>query len=598
MLGAVGSGALNRTYGMTGGSKKSILFCTIVPLENSSGGTIVCREHLQRIARTTDSEVHVFAPNSGEMNATGDFVRSLGATFHPLELSLSAENEAGLELQGDRLLGLGASDRFAFMLEKQAFYNWRVDGQLREIVDHARPDVIILDYLYTALFLPSAFHAGVPVSVVTLNRERDFYRQQRELGRLPADAVDSSFAEWRLGRFESEVYANADSLIVLSPHDIPADPAIAARTTVIGPVLEAYEQKWAWAGGRNLFFVGSVEHYPNFAAVRWLCEALSPALEQADPGVKITIIGAGAADVPASWNGSNVELLGRSTQEEVLRQFSSCGLFIAPIENNFGSKIKILECVAHATPLVATAEALTGLPSTEGIPIFSLADPAGAARLVIKLLQSRQEQEELSARLQLLLQAHLALSAAAWPALVERLTAQPARPRKFFLPSFLHPRFLRIKKPAWEIGSNHLFWLRSNGLGPVETHEGRPIRWTGPQAEFTVAINPRTPPRWMDLLFWEITPDDGVKFRVFANETEVASGRFCGTKLRRFFGTKLRRVVRLPRLDGLETLTIRIETPGFQIPGDDRILGVAIESIRLSRRRWSLIARPKLPMAG
>jgi glycosyltransferase involved in cell wall biosynthesis len=574
---------------MSGKNKINILYCTIVPLENSSGGTIVCREHLQRITRTPHSEVHVFAPNSGEINTTGDFVRSLGATFHPLELSLSAEDTPDLVLQGDRFWGLGASERCAFMLEKQAFYNWRVDGQLREVIQHARPDIIILDYLYTALFLPSAFHAGVPVSVATLNRERDFYRQQRELGRLPEDAVDSSFAEWRLGRFESEVHANADSLVVLSPHDIPANPAIAARTTVIGPVLEANEQKWAWVGEQNLFFVGSIGHYPNFAAVRWLCEALSPALEQADPGVQIVIIGADAAEVPESWNRSNVELLGRSTQEEVLRQFTSCGLFIAPIENNFGSKIKILECLAHATPLVATAEALTGLPSTEGIPRFSLADPEGAARLVIKLLQSRHEQEELSARLHLLLQSHLAMSSAAWPALVESLTAQPARPRRLFLPSFLRPRFLQIKSRTWEIGSNHLFWLRSSGLGPVEICEGRPIRWTGPKAEFTVAINPRRPPRWMDLQFWAITPEDAVEFRVFAHETQVASGRI--------FGTEPIRIVRLPRLDGLETLTIRIETPGFRISGDDRILGVAIESIRLSRRRSSLLARPNLAVA-
>ncbi len=574
---------------MSGRRKTTILFCTVVPLESSSGGTIVCREHLQRIARTPGSEIHVFAPNSGAADATGDFVRSLGATFHPLELSLSTEHAAGLDLQGDRLFGLGGSDRFAFILEKQAFHNWRVDWEFRGVVRKVRPDVIILDYLYTALFLPSAFHTGVPVSVVTLNRERDFYRQQRELGRLPADAADSSVAEWRLGRFESEVYTNTDSLVVLSPNDIPADPAIAARTTVIEPVLEAYPQKWAWAGGRNLFFVGNIGHYPNFAAVRWLCESLAPALEKADPQVRITIIGADPAEVPEAWHRPNVDLLGRSTQEEVLRQFSSCGLFIAPIENNFGSKIKILECLAHATPLVATAEALTGLPSTEGIPLFSLADPEGAARLVVGLLKARSELEALSARLQLLLQAHLAASAAAWPALVDRLAAQPVRTRNFFLPSFLRPRLLRVKNPALEVGSNHFAWLRSSGLGEVERYEGRPIRWAGSQAEFTVAIDPQRPPRWMQLRFWGITPDEGTAFRVFAEgsklmEATILHGDWRGT-------------VRLPRLHGREELTIRIESPGFQIAGDDRTLGLAIESIRLSRSRWSLLARPKPPAA-
>ena len=575
---------------MSEGQKKRILFCTIVPLDSSSGGTMVCREHLQRIVRTPESEIHVFAPNSGVANATGDFVQSLGATFHPLEFSLPTEYAAGLGLQGDRLFGLGASDRFAFMLEKQAFHSPGMDLRFRDVCKQVCPDVIILDYLYTALFLPSAFHTRVPVSVVTLNRELEFYRQQRKLGRLPPDAADSSFAEWRLGRFENEVYANADSLVVLSPNDIPADPAIAARTTVIEPVLEAYPQKWAWAGGRNLFFVGNIGHYPNFAAVRWLCESLAPALERADPQVRVTIIGADPAEVPDSWPRPNVDLLGRSTQEEVLRQFSSCGLFIAPIENNFGSKIKILECLAHATPLTATAEALTGLPSTEGIPLFSLADPEGAARLVHTLLQSRYELETLSARLQLLLQTHLAASAAAWPALVDSLAAQPVRPRKFFLPSFLRPRLLRVKNRALEVGSNHSLWLRSSGLGPAEMYEGRPIRWTDAQAELTVAIDPERPPQWMEVALWEIGPEEGTSFHIFARGVEVVAAKIAGMPFRQ--------IVSLPPLRGEEELTVRLEASGFQTPGDSRVLGVAIESIRLSRSRWRLLARPKSLVAA
>jgi hypothetical protein len=286
-----------------------------------------------------------------------------------------------------------------------------------------------------------------------------------------------------------------------------------------------------------------------------------------------------------------VELLGRSTREEVLRRFSSCGLFIAPIENNFGSKIKVLECLAHATPLVATAEALTGLPSTEGIPLFSLGDPEGAAALVTKLLQSRQELEDLSATLQSLLRVHLTKSEAAWPALIERLASQRARRRGFFLSSFLQPRrppaprpgggFPRVKNPALEVGVNSLCWLRSTGLYPVEKYAGRPIRWTSAQAEFTVAVDTKKPPCWMAIQFWEIMPKEGTEFRVLANGAELVRAKLVSKTLRQ--------IVRLPRLEGLEELTIRIETPGFQVAGDDRILGVAVESIRLSRSRWSLL---------
>lgn len=589
---------------MSSKTKTSILFCTIVPLDNSSGGTIVCREHLQRIARTRDSEVHVFAPSSNAIPSSAHYVRSLGATFYELDFSLPAGNAVVAIPRRDLSSCLGADLSSVFMFEKMALQCGHVDLQFRRIFHILRPDLIVLDYLYTALFVPSAFHCGVPVTMVTLNREREFYHQQRELRLIPPDASDSPAAESRLERFENEVYANVDSLVTLTPNDIPADPAIAARTTVIEPVLEAYEHKWAWSGGRNIFFVGNVQHYPNLAAVRWLCESLAPALEKADPGVRITIVGADAAEVPDSWKRPNVDLLGRSTQEEVLRQFSTCGLFIAPIENNFGSKIKILECLAHATPLVATSEALTGLPSTDGIPHFSLADPHGAAGLVSKLLDSRGELEELSATLQTLLRAHLAQSELAWPSLVARLAAQPPMRRAFLEPSFLRPRSHPLKKPVFlEVAMNEACWVHSLGLFAVEEYNGRLLRWAAPQAEFTVSIDPDKPPRWMNLLFWHVTPSGGTSFAVLANGTKVAAGTFCGRKLRR--------VVRLPPLVGLEILSIRIETPGFQVLGDDRVLGVAIESIRLSRRWWiamaiesirisrrwwSLLNRPKPPM--
>ncbi len=554
-----------------------------MPLDNSSGGTIVCREHLQRITRIRNSKVHVYAPNSDAASSTGHYVRSLGAAFHELYFSLDPRNAVAPDSRKDLSSCLGADLSKAFMFEKMAFECGYVDVRFRTIFDHVRPDIIVLDYLYTALFIPSAFHCGVPLTMITLNREREFYHQQCELRRLPRDASDLPDAESRLERLENEVYGNVDSLVTLTPNDVPKDPAIAARTTVIEPVLEAYEHKWAWSGGRNLFFVGNLQHYPNFAAACWLCESLAPALEQADPRVRITIIGADVAEVPDPWRRPNVELLGRSTQEEVQRQFSNCGLFIAPIENSFGSKIKILECVAHATPLVATSEALTGLPSTDGIPQFSLADPHGAAGLVSRLLDSRRDLEELSATLQTLLRAHLTRSELAWPPLVARLAAQPPMNRAFLEPSFLRPRPHPFKKSVFlEVAMNEVHWVYSVGLFAVEPCNRSFLRWTAPQAEFTIIIDPDQPPRWMNLRFWHVTPPEGINFAVFANGTRVTSGSFCGRKLRR--------AVRLPQLAGLEELTIRIETPGFRFENDVRALGVAIESIRLSRHWWSAMA--------
>jgi hypothetical protein len=52
---------------------------------------------------------------------------------------------------------------------------------------------------------------------------------------------------------------------------------------------------------------------------------------------------------------------------------------MAPIANNYGSKIKLLQCLSLGTPFLATSNALTGLRDLDA-PLIALDDaPAAAA---------------------------------------------------------------------------------------------------------------------------------------------------------------------------------------------------------------------------
>lgn len=557
-----------------------ILFATMVPLDNSSGGTIVCREHLRSIAATAMTETHVYAPAGRSQGDGNDFPTSVGAVFHPLEL-----DPPGADFPG-RL----AISRHPFSMEQYAAENWLVDQRFREIVAEIRPDVIIIDYLFTALFIPSAFHFDLPVVMITLNREREFYRDQRKLGLVPPQASDSLLAEWRLGRFENEVHANSDYIVALCSHDTPSHRRLAARTRVIEPMLQEHARKWMYTGSANIFFVGNISHHPNFAAVRWMCLSLAPALASCAPGVRLSIIGADPADVPEPWLQPNIDLLGRSTVEEVLRQFTGCGIFIAPIENSFGSKIKILEALAHATPLLATAEALTGVPDSVGIPLFRLDDHRAAAELAASLLASPQKLAALSQRMEEIRTSNLSRTRSAWPSLIEEAASVPAVSRHFRSSSFLRPRWgPTVRGPVVEVGASSSHWIHSEGMGPLEQHNSRPLRWTADSASLTLRLDPAKPPLWLRVLTWDIAPEGGTRLQVCANDTLVLDGSVAG-------GRPFERVVRLPSLSGCGELTLRFSTPGFRIAGDDRVLGVALASVCVGRRwfkvnGYSLISR-------
>ena len=131
-----------------------------------------------------------------------------------------------------------------------------------------------------------------------------------------------------------------------------------------------------------------------------------------------------------------------------------------------------------------------------------------------------------------------------------------------------------MRGPVVEVGASNYYWIHSEGLGLLEALEGRPLRWTAQSATLSLRIDPAKPPRWLKVLTWNIAPELGTRLDVYANDVHVLCGSVVG-------GSPLDCVVALPPLGGVSLLTLRFATPGFQIAGDDRILGVALESVRV-----------------
>ena len=131
--------------------------------------------------------------------------------------------------------------------------------------------------------------------------------------------------------------------------------------------------------------------------------------------------------------------------------------------------------------------------------------------------------------------------------------------------------------PAWptrlEVGVELPRGVRTKGLYTLESYEGRPLVWASKHAEIIVPLNPASLPKSLSARFWGIAPPGGTKYHLFANGVELLQGQV--------ESAPIEHVVTLPELAGRATLSIRVESSGFQVPGDTRVLGVAMESIAL-----------------
>jgi hypothetical protein len=383
--------------------RNKVLYFTIVALgRTDNGGGLICRHHAQRIAETEDVDLTVCTAGSPERREQErSFADAIGASYKPIDF-LDAPRQQG--------------SRWPFLFETDAQTQGHVDGEFGAILDNQGPDILVVDYLYSAAFIPSAFRrSNLHRIIITLNREIAFFKELKRLNGLPEGTSSSTIAELRLFLFEQSIYSRSHHVVALCPEDLPF-PRPTMHRAVIRPIFDQKEQRWAGENSRDLFFVGNIGHYPNRLAVEWIVDRLSPALESISSPAVINVIGASADQFGNRQLLSNLRLHGTASNAEVADRFGNCGLFVAPIENNYGSKIKLLDCLSMGTPFAGTEGALSGLPFLAGIPIFDLADPLAAAKLLTTLLHDPAKRRSISSTISGQVEVQLLLQKDAWQA--------------------------------------------------------------------------------------------------------------------------------------------------------------------------------------
>ncbi|MCA9175167.1 MAG: glycosyltransferase, partial [Planctomycetales bacterium] len=110
----------------------------------------------------------------------------------------------------------------------------------------------------------------------------------------------------------------------------------------------------------NCVFVGVLDYYPNIEGITWFCREVWPAVRRAIPEATLSIVGRHPTPRVAELG----ELPGVTVVGEVpdVRPYlSRAAAAIAPLQIARGVQNKVLEAMSAGTPVIATAEALTGL---------------------------------------------------------------------------------------------------------------------------------------------------------------------------------------------------------------------------------------------
>jgi glycosyltransferase involved in cell wall biosynthesis len=127
-------------------------------------------------------------------------------------------------------------------------------------------------------------------------------------------------------------------------------------------------------------FIGSLDFRPNQEAVRWIIDELWPRV----PNARLFIAGSGAPDLLRA-RGPNIEFLGEVAEAQAfLRRMS---VIIAPLFAGGGMRIKVLEAMALAKPIVATTLGAGGIDIENGQDILIADEVTSFAEAVNRLLR-------------------------------------------------------------------------------------------------------------------------------------------------------------------------------------------------------------------
>lgn len=144
--------------------------------------------------------------------------------------------------------------------------------------------------------------------------------------------------------------------------------------------------------GRTLVFFGAINYQPNEDAALYFAESVLPLVRREVPDVQFIVAGKSpSARVRALENGHDVLVTGYVQDKTAL--FNSCTVFIVPLRIGGGTRIKILEAMAAAKPVVSTTVGCEGIDVTPGENILIANSPeafAGACRDLLRNEAQRQ----------------------------------------------------------------------------------------------------------------------------------------------------------------------------------------------------------------
>lgn len=278
------------------------------------------------------------------------------------------------------------------------FYLDEFAVKLTSVIKEQSFDIIQIEGLAMAVYLPLIrANTKAKVSFRAHNAEFQIWERTAAQEKNPFARIYLKIQLKRLKAFEQQALENADILVAITKEDEQIlnrnDLDIPSITIACGISIDQYQIKESAHTQYDIGFLASLDWIPNLQGLDWFVNRVWPIIKRERPNTTLAIAGRRMPLRIKSLDSKGTNVLG---EVESMQDFiQSSKINIIPLLAGSGMRIKIIENMALARPMVSTKIGAEGIEITNGKEILIADKIEEFAFAVIRLLDDEALQKML-----------------------------------------------------------------------------------------------------------------------------------------------------------------------------------------------------------
>ncbi|MDH5229687.1 MAG: glycosyltransferase family 4 protein [Gammaproteobacteria bacterium] len=156
------------------------------------------------------------------------------------------------------------------------------------------------------------------------------------------------------------------------------------------------------ANNKSLIFAGTLDWYPNKLAVEFLVHEIWPALCKKESDIHLYIVGSNPATDLVEFANKNSNITVTGFVDDVRPYIDSASVYVCPIKDGGGTKLKILDALAMGKAIVADPIAVEGIDITHTHDGYLASSVEEYVSAISRLLHDKTERRKLETNARIL----------------------------------------------------------------------------------------------------------------------------------------------------------------------------------------------------